>query len=187
MPIIAQPAPLISLAQAKRHLTIAADSTSYDDEVQLWIDATVTAVEKARGQIVQQRSFTDEGDFGTGTTSFVLTNVPVLAITAVATVDNAQTWDPAALHVAPDSGVVTVLSGPPLRGLATVSYTAGMATIPANYTAAGLIILQHLWMTRRGAGAVPRGGEDEMYVPALGYAVPRRAVELLGLSLPGVA
>lgn len=177
--------PLLTLELAKEQLNIT--TSAQDSTVQLWADAATAAVEKALGRIVDQRSFTDEGDFGSGGTGFMLSNVPVIVVTSVASVDGSATWDVGGLHVNGDSGAVTVLSGSPLRGLVAVSYTAGVADPPANFTAAGLIILQHLWETRRGTMGVARGGDNEVYMPQLGYAVPRRAVELLGLSLPGVA
>lgn len=151
----------------------------------MWSDATLAAVEKASGRVVIQRTVSEEVTVYNGI--FVLANVPVAALTSVADISGTPTWDVSALHFTTSTGAVQALSGPTLRGRLTVTYTAGPTSPAANHKAAGLIILQHLWQTRRGAGAIARGGEDEVYVPALGYAVPRRAVELLGLSLPGVA
>lgn len=178
---------LITLAQAKTQLDIGADNTSRDDELQLWIDATTEAVETAKGAIVDQRSFTEEIDCGAGTLGVLLSNVPVASLTSVQSADGSQTWDTANLHVNTATGAVTVLSGPQLRGKVVFVYPAGPDTPRASHRVAGLIILQHLWETRRGAMGVPRGGDDEVYVPQLGYAIPRRAAELLGLTLPGIA
>lgn len=177
--------PLLTLELAKDQLDLSSSDT--DATVQMWANAATLAVGKALGRVVDSSSFTDEVDLGSGGTAFVLSNVPVIGITSVVSVDGGTSWDTAALHVNADSGAVSVLSGPPLRGLVAVSYTAGVADPPANWTVAGLIILQHLWETRRGTMGVSMGGDGEVYMPQLGYAVPRRAVELLGLSLPGVA
>lgn len=178
---------LITLAQAKRQLDIGVTDTSRDDEVQLWTEATRDAVETAKGSVVDQRSFTEEGDCGTGATNVVLSHVPVVALTSVTTADASQTWNTANLHVNTSTGLVTVTAGPALRGVVVFAYTAGPDDAKAAEKVAALILLQHLWETRRGAMGVSRGGDDEVYLPQLGYAIPRRAAELLGLTLPGIA
>lgn len=173
---------LLTLELAKEQLEIT--SSDSDQTIQLWMDAATSAVGKALGRVVDEAEFTDEVDLGSGTSSFMLSNVPVIEITSAASVDGSATYDPAGLHVNAASGAV---SGPTMRGVVAVTYTAGVVSPPANWTVAGLIILQHLWETRRGTMGPTMGGDGEVYMPQLGYAVPRRAVELLGLSLPGVA
>lgn len=174
---------LITLAQAKTQLNITSDA--YDDELQLWMGATTSAVEKARGETVEQRRITDEVQVRGGVA--LLRSVPVVDLVSVTSATDGTTWDVSALRVNPATGAVTAETGPSLAGVLIFLYNAGYSDPPANYIVAALIILQHLWETRRGAQGVTRGGEDEAYIPQLGYAVPRRASELLGLSLPGVA
>jgi hypothetical protein len=69
-------------------------------------------------------------------------------------------------------------------GSVTVTYTAGVATapadVPANIKLAVRIILAHLWQADHG-GARPDFGEPDagtVETPA-GFAVPRRAYALL--------
>lgn len=178
--------PLINLAPAKGQLNIPLDDDSLDEEVQLWAAATTLAVGKAKGEIIDPCSITDERRVD-GATSVVLSGTPVIDLTSVATVDGATTWDTSSLHVNKRTGELTVLSGPALKGLVAFVYEAGYADPPANYRVGGLIILQHLWETKRGAPSPQMGGSDDVYIPQLGYAIPRRAAELLGLSLPGIA
>jgi hypothetical protein len=175
---------LLDLAMARRQLDNLSTSSASDEELQLWVDASITAVEKARGEAVDVREFVDELPVAGG--SVTLAHIPVVSLTSVVGAGTAASWDVADLRVSP-SGVVVATSGPALSGTVVVAYTAGQADPPANYAIAGLIILQHLWEARRGTMGPRRGGDDEVYVPQLGYAVPRRATELLGLSLPGVA
>lgn len=174
---------LIDLALARRQLDGLSTSTT-DDELQLWVDAATSAVEKARGEIVDVRDFTVEVDVADGVA--VLPCIPVVSLASAESVDGLTTWDVTKLRVR-SSGAVSATSGPALRGAVVFEVTAGMASPDANYKIAGLIILQHLWETRRGTMGPRHGGDGEVYVPQLGYAVPRRATELLGLSLPGVA
>jgi hypothetical protein len=178
---------IITLAAAKGQLNIDADDTSQDIELSLFVDGVTSAVEKARGEVIDQRSITDEVQFGCATTSFLLQSAPVISLTTVVAVDGSQTWSTSAMHVHGRSGRVTVLSGSPLTGLVAWTYTAGYTVVPANFQLAALIILQHLWETKRGTMGVQLGGDHETYVPGRGFAIPRRALELLGVALPGVA
>jgi hypothetical protein len=91
------------------------------------------------------------------------------------------------MYVDGPSGSVNVLSGPPLVGLALVTHQAGLTAIGANIRLAAKIIIQHLWETQRGTMGVQLGGDNEPYMAGRGFAIPRRAVELLGTQLPGVA
>jgi hypothetical protein len=177
---------LVTLAAAKAQLNIDVGDASHDDELQLYVDAVTTPVEKAVGRVVDQRQFTDERDLA-GATSVLLPNVPVIEVTDVATIDGATTWDPADLHVNSASGRVTVRSGPPLTGLVAFTYTAGPATAAPNEQLAALLIIQHLWETKRGTMVVNTGGDMEPWAPGMGFAVPHRALELLGDPLPGIA
>jgi hypothetical protein len=113
-----------------------------------------------------------------------------LSLTSVATVDGDTTWDVADLFVEPNSGVVSVLTGPSLSGQLKVTYVAGMTSIPANYREATEIIAQHLWDAKRGTKGSPfPGGLDTpgAGITSFGYSIPNRAKELLGNSPPMVA
>ncbi len=58
-----------------------------------------------------------------------------------------------------------------------------------NYKLAALFIVAHLWESQRAAVAGPQGpfGEDELLRPAgQGYAIPHRALQLLGEPAPMV-
>lgn len=178
---------LVTLPAAKSQLNIEADDTSDDLELQLYIDAVTAPIERELGTVVEQRTVVDTFNFAKGTTSFLLRSVPVASLASISAVDGSTTWpvDASAMHVDSDTGLVTVLSGAALTGLVAVSYTAGPAQVPANVRLAAMIVLQHLWETQRGrTGAVAGGGD--LVIPA-GYAVPNRAIELLGTNLPGVA
>ncbi|UNZ20623.1 hypothetical protein [Streptomyces sp. 891-h] len=176
---------IVTLDAAKEQLNIATSDSSQDVELQRYVDAVTTPVERHLGEVVDQRQLTDELRLS-GATSFMLSGTPVISLDAVATVDGTQIWAVADMHVDSASGEVTVLSGPAVTGLVAVTYTAGYATVPEDYQLAALIIVQHLWETQRGAMGVSVGGEGEP-VFGLGFALPRRALELLGTPLPGVA
>lgn len=181
---------IVTLAAAKAQLNIAASDTADDVELQGFIDAATAAVETQLGQVVDPRTVIDQLQCASGTQSFLLRSVPVLSLTSVTSLDGSLSWavGPSGMHVDSASGLVTVLSGAALSGTVLVTYQAGMTVFPANYRLAALIIIQHLWETQRGTmGTVMGGGDDSGYVAGRGFAIPRRAIELLGTQLPGVA
>lgn len=177
---------IVTLDAAKKQLN-AADAGAVDDtELQLYVDAVTVPIEKALGRVVDARAFTDTKTVA-GARQILLSHTPVTALTSVSTVDGTQTWDVAALRVDQDSGVLTVVSGPPFTGDVMFIYTAGVSPADPNAQVAALITIQHLWETKRGTMDVTTGGDMEPWSPTMGFALPRRATELLGTSLPGIA
>lgn len=182
------PVGIVSLADARAQLNMGATETSDDDELRLFIGASTRAVERALGRVVVRRSFTDRFTVSGSATELLLRNVPVLSLTSVVSVDGGTTWSIGSLPVDTETGLITVASGPALTGSLDVTYQAGEVVIPENYRLASLIILQHLWETQRGTMGVQLGGGDvDMALAGRGFAIPRRALELLDTQLPGVA
>ncbi|MEW2250395.1 Ig-like domain-containing protein [Streptomyces sp. NPDC006975] len=176
---------IVSLARTKAQLNIPASDTSQDDELRGFINGASLAVERQLGTVVARRSFTERcraDAYG----QVLLSHVPVLAVTSVQSVDGTSTWTADGLSVDSETGIVTGV--PALRGTVDVVSTAGLRIVPEDYQLATLIIIQHLWETQRGrAGAVPGGSDEPEYFSGRGFAIPRRAVELLDTTLPGVA
>ncbi|MEV6737881.1 phage head-tail connector protein [Streptomyces sp. NPDC051104] len=181
---------IVTLADAKAQLNISASDTSQDVELQVYVDAATAAVETQLGQVVEPRTIVDQLDFASSVTAFLLRSVPVVSLTSIVALDGTQTWgvSPSVVRVDGGSGCVTVLSGPPVKGSVLATYQAGMTVVPAHFRLAALIIVQHLWETQRGTmGVRLNSGGDDNYVAGRGFAIPRRAIELLGPQLPGVA
>jgi hypothetical protein len=179
------PVGIVSLAYARTQLGMGPSETADDDALRGFIAAATGAVERALGQVVVRRTVVEQHRIGRAT-EVLLRKVPVLSLTSVSAVDGSRTWDPANMQFDADTGLLRVASGERLSGDVDFTYQAGRVVIPADYRLAGLIILQHLWETRRGAMGVQMGGTDD-YMPGPGFAIPRRALELIGLSMPGVA
>ncbi|MFJ2004814.1 hypothetical protein [Streptomyces chartreusis] len=185
---VAQSAPvaIVSLARAKKQLNIVASDTSDDEELRGFITAAGLAAERQLGTIVARRPFTERCQtdaFG----RILLSNVPVLSVTSAVSADGLTTWNAGDLHPEPDTGLVYAAAGPSLRGDVDLVYQAGLRIVPEDYQLATLIIIQHLWETQRGSMGVQLGGEGEPWLPGRGFAVPRRAIELLDSTLPGIA
>lgn len=183
----AAPDSIVSLAEARDQLNMGPTETAADDELRGFIGAATRAVERELGRTVVRRTYTDRFTISGAVEQLLLRHVPVLSLTSVASADGATTWSTGSLRLDTDTGYVTVVSGPSFTGTVDFVYQAGLAVIPADYRLAGKIILQHLWETQRGTMRVQLGGDGESYMPSRGYAIPRRAQELLDGQLPGVA
>jgi hypothetical protein len=177
---------LVTLDAAKAQLNATNVGAIDEVQLQLYIDAVTKPIEDACGRTIDARSFTQVMTVN-GAAAVVLRRVPVIEVTAVATQDASQTWDPGDLYVDPDTGVVTVKSGPAFSGDVAFVYVAGENPVTANHQLAALITIEHLWETKRGTMTVGLGGDMEPWTPGMGFALPHRAVQLLGTPLPGIA
>ncbi|MEV4093792.1 hypothetical protein [Streptosporangium saharense] len=173
---------IVSLAEAKNHLNIT--STADDAELAEVIRAVTPVVERHVGAVTRRIYVEDHP----GGYALALQHTPVLAVTSITGVR------PGVLDQAVDqladaqvSGVVQRLDGGWISGPVRVTYTAGRTEVAANVRLAALIIIGHLWETQRGTVAPRLGAEDEVWDPRAGFAVPRRALELLGEQVSGIA
>lgn len=182
----AAPRYLVSLATMKRHLNLT--GTDDDEELRGYIEAATDVAERHLGTTVVRTPVREHHHLRSRTTKLVLNRFPTTALTAVASEDGATTWDLDGLRL-DETGVVTVTSGPALHGDLTVDYIAGPAIANPAHGLAVQIIAAHLWETQRAAGAGPQGpfGDDEVNTPAgQGWAIPYRALQLLGEPAPFV-
>ncbi|MEU1736465.1 hypothetical protein [Streptosporangium sp. NPDC020145] len=173
---------IVSLAKAKNHLNIT--STADDAELVEVIRAVTPVVERHAGAVVR-RTYTEEHPGGY---ALALRHWPVLAVTSM-TGAQPGVPDQAVGELAADmtGGVVRRADGRWIAGPVQVIYAAGRTEVAANVRLAALIIIGHLWETQRGTVAPRLGAEDEVWDPRAGFAVPRRALELLGDQVSGIA
>lgn len=174
---------VLPLADAKDQLNIPQATTTYDAEIQSWIDAIVAGLEKLTGGPLVNRSVVERAEVVDGGTAILVRKRPLVSVTSV--VDPAG----AALTVTdvdldPNSGVIRRrLSAPwwTAHRWVTVTYVAGWgAPTPAAFNAAARIILDHLWQTQHGPSTRPSMAGDETDTDyGLGFAIPNRAAELL--------
>ncbi|GAA3077853.1 hypothetical protein [Streptosporangium carneum] len=173
---------IVSLAETKKHLNIT--STADDAELAEVVRAVTPVVERHAGAVTRRIHVEDHP----GGYALALQHTPVLTITSIT---GAR---PGVLNQAVDqladaqvTGVVQRLDGGWISGPVRVTYTAGRTEVPANVRLAALIIIGHLWEIQRGTVAPRLGGDDEVWDPRAGFAVPRRALELLGEQVSGIA
>lgn len=174
---------VISLSEAKKQLDIT--STDNDEEIAGFVRSVTEVCERYAGALART-THTEKHDGGY---RIALRHIPVLSLTSAVAIRTGGTDQPVAdLDVDEPSGVVERRDGGYMCGPLRITYTAGRTAIPPNVRQAALIILQHLWETQRGQqGGVSFGGSGEVYDPRWGFAIPRRALELLGDQMPGVA
>lgn len=182
---------VISLAQARNQLRLI--STDRDDDLRMFIAAATIAVEDHTHEKLVRRTITGERHRNACGT-LILNRTPVVSLTAVSTLDGATTWDVSNLDVDPDTGIVGPLTGPGLYGNLKATYITGLRVIPANQLLAVRIITEHLWQTMRpfSNASIPTVGALEDSLDArtgglVGFAIPNRALELLGKPGPLVA
>lgn len=170
---------LLSLADAKAHLNIPAATTSSDDKLREYLEATTEIVESYTGPIVR-RTHTARV-FGWRVYQIALPHTQVTAITAVTLVsDNSSPIPLSDLAVNGPAGVISYknrLWFP--YGDLDVTYTVGRSYVKANWTLAAKIIVEHLWQTQLGNLPSVQGDAPGYVVTGSGYLVPYRAISLL--------
>lgn len=185
-------APPVDLVDLKLHLQIDPGNLDNDTEMTGHLEAATTALEGLVGPMVPRTVVTRRRAAGG---AIVVPVRPVLDVTSVAgvawdgTIDQDVTaldWD--------TNGIIRGGHTCLPRGRYTVTYTAGRDPVPENMRLAVLIVAAHLWETQRNRGA-RRGvlgdfdsgnpSQDAILVTR-GFALPRRALELLQTEDPGL-
>ena len=178
------PAP--TLADVKEQLNIT--DVAHDAELQAYLDAAQAVVESKVGAFVSTSVTETVRSCGP---RLMLNRLPLLSVTSLtATAPGTTTYATADLAWNGASGVVWLARGGSLAGEWVATYATGRADVPADVSLATLIIAAHLWETQRGpsapSGALPSDVIDQPI--AVGYLIPRRALELLNAhTLPGFA
>lgn len=198
---------LLSLAEAKRALRIAASDTSEDDFVTEFSRSVTSIVEWWCGPVNVQ-AVTER--LPAGGLTIQLSKPPVIALTAWTTIPAALagagiavpnppspmfptrvfgvSYPLTQLYADPLLGTVTHTSGLPFYyGEYLWSYTAGRPVTPDCIQSGFKAILKHIFgMERGGASSGALGGADETTtLTPMGYAVPNRALELMAAERPG--
>lgn len=179
---------ILSLAEARRQLKLDADDTSHDEDLAAYIRSVTEICERHVGAIVRTPHIEKHG----GGYAIALRRRPILSVTSVVGVGYGVTQTVGNLDLDLEAGTFERADGAFMLGPVRVTYVAGRTEVPPNVHLAALIILQHLWRTRLG-GPVPSATVQEKtpnvyggQMPS-GFAVPNRAIELLGQQMGGFA
>jgi hypothetical protein len=183
------PAAIVSLADAKRHLGISATDTSTDDDLRRWLAGCTRVVERIKNEVIVRRQVT-QTERNHDPRRLRLWKVPVISLDSLARADGTHQWDVNSdVWTDPETGLVHLEhGGTALLGRLTAVSTAGYTVIPDHLLQGSLVLLQHVWETRRGPGTVGAGvvGPDEAMDYRQMFTVPRKVREWLGEPRPSV-
>jgi hypothetical protein len=186
---------VMSLQDAKDMLNIPQSATSSDAEIDSWIAAVESGLERFTGGPVINRACTERAELSSAYTALLVRQRPLVSVQSIVSVSTGTAIDVSAgLDIDANAGVIRTKLGWPFYGpfflfgsSVNVTYTAGWGTaVPAAFNSFARIVIQHLWETRRGPLAMPMAGEPAMAVPGFGFAIPARAAELLNGSQGGI-
>jgi hypothetical protein len=172
----------LDLDEVKRQLNKTGNTD--DSDLTAYINAAAKVVERHTGHVPTPTEFTDQLTLHSLTGTIRVTHKPLISVTSI-TVEG-DDIDPTTVQTR-KSGLIRLNQH--VRGWVDVTYQAGETTVPDNWAAAGLIIVQHLWSTRRGnmiSTNDPLNTPLEFRQPIAPYAIPNKALELLGPAVPSV-
>lgn len=167
----------------KIHANIPASDTSHDAELTDMLDAAIELVEGIVGPVGV--GTVTETHYNVSSSALVLARFPASAVTAVGTRSGATTTPLTLADYELDTGtgILRRADGGGFYGSYTVTYSTGRATVPASIHLAILIVAAHLWETQRGTAPTALQLQDpngaDVGPSGMGYAIPRRAQELL--------
>jgi hypothetical protein len=184
---------IFSLAEARAQLKTSAGNTIGDEELRLYLGSVTAIVEDIVGpQTLVTRTYTTNG----GGPTILLHHPPV---TIVSVTENGMALTQGSDYVVDyAAGIIyrgTLRGGyifMPGNDNVVIVYTTGTTTSPLNVRKAAGIILAHLWQADQ-QGYRPQFGapDDDVTTTPTGFAIPRRAAELLAPSqmdnMPGFA
>lgn len=177
---------IISLSEAKKALNIPVTQTADDEEIRWMIEAATYAIERHRLETIPRTSYTEE--FWSGRTDVIVpANRPIISVTSISVDGFALNVND--FRVDQTKSAIIREAGPNLSGTVLLTYQAGFPNVPPHYVAAAKITLAHLWQAQRmpslgqttGFGVRGSGTQEQIMTPSgFGYALPPRAIELLG-------
>lgn len=173
---------VLSLADLKTQLGISATDTSRDGELALYAATAVQVIEDLIGGPFLNRTVVETVYPSDAGRALVLSTQGLISVQGITDMQSGAALSVAALTVDPVARVIRQKSWIPFywTGPFLVTCTAGQGTaVPPVVNLAARIIGQHLWVTRSGPATRPGLGGEDIVITSAGYAVPRRAAQLL--------
>jgi hypothetical protein len=171
---------VLSLADLKTQLNIT--TTTNDAELARYAATAVLIIETILGGPVLNRTVSETVYATDAGQALVLRQQGLVSVTSIVDQQSGVSMDVSQLIIDANARVVRQKFFRPFWywGPFTVTYVAGQGTsVTEDTVTAAAIITQHLWDTRRGPVIRPQLGGEDLVVTSAGYAIPRRAMELL--------
>ena len=169
---------LITLADAKAQLGIATATTTYDTDIELYVEAATPIIEaKAGPRIARSRTFVFNGGGSVLTLPVKFNAVTAFTVDGVAETDYVTDASKGLIYAGTTDGLSTFEDG--VQNI-SVTVTVGAATVPSNVKLATRELVRHWWQTSRQANRP--GTADDVTSQPLPIGVSRRIDELLMAS-----
>jgi uncharacterized phiE125 gp8 family phage protein len=185
---------VLPLQDAKDQLIIT--TTVSDARIQAWIATIESSLERMTGGPLVNRTVTERAEMLSGQTVIVVRQRPLVSVTQILGAGGTAIDISGGLDLDVNAGTIRRKLGLPFYGpfftwlpQVTVIAVAGWGVaVPAAFSQAAMIILQHLYESRRGPGSIMSGAAATEMVtpPGFGFAIPRMAAELLNGAQNGV-
>ena len=174
---------LITLAEARSSLGWATNDTGNDTDLERYIEAATPVIENITGPLIQRTEvFTFDGGRSTLVVPVRFASVTSVVESGVTVTDYVVDLEAATFTAGETDGVRDWDYG---YQNVVVTVVTGAATYPANVKLATRELVRFWWQQGRQANTPAFGDAPESGVP-MGFAVPRRVIELLESS-PRVA
>lgn len=168
---------LVTLEDVRKSLGFAATDTTNDSDIERYIEAATPVIENIVGPLIaRSRVFTFDG----GSSTVV---VPVRFVSVTSIVESGVAITDFVADV--QAGTITAGTTDGVRDFAygyqnvVVTVSVGAATVPANVKLAAREIVRFWWQQGRQANIPAFGDAPESGVTPMGFAVPKRVIELL--------
>lgn len=185
---------VLPLQDAKDALNIPQATTTNDSEIQRLVATIESCMERYTGGPLVNKTITERAEMMSNQTVIAVRQRPLVSVTSIASASGGNIDISAGLDLDQNAGLIRRKLGLPFYGpffswlpACYPTYVAGWGTsVPAAFSSAAAIILQHLWQPQRGPALLPMGGDEMVTVPGFGFAIPDQAAELLDGSLNGI-
>lgn len=187
---------VLPLQDAKDQLNIPQATTTFDAELQSFIDTIESSLRGMTGGPIVNRVITSERtEMMDNQTVIPVRQRPLVSVTQIVSASGSAIDISSGLKLDANAALIRKPLGLPFYGPffawlpeVYVTYVAGWGTsVPAAFNSAARVILQHLWTSQHGPSARPSiGGSDLVTPPGFGFAIPNMAAELLDGMQDGI-
>jgi len=174
--------PIIGLNDAKAELNIATANTTWDAELQFYVNAVTDLIEGYTGPW-ENRTVSETVRGGR---MIILSEIPVVSVTSITDPRGILTHNVVDTILNSRAGSIRPKFAIPFADPVDVLYVAGRNVvadaIPGSVQLAARITVRNLWETQRGsagAGASDTYADERQRTPGYGFALPNRALALL--------
>ena len=168
---------LITLEDVRKSLGLAATDTSNDADLERYVEAATPVIENITGPLIQRTEvFYMDG----GREAIVLPKrfTSVTSITQNGVAYTSYVADPGSGVITAGTSTSPDVFEPGVRNV-VVTVVTGSATIPSNVQLAARELVRFWWQQGRQANIPAFGEAPESGVTPMGFAVPKRVMELL--------